>query len=412
VKKVLGIVLLVLAFSLVSAPAFAQQVELSLKYWHAGVGGADLWVADCAEYEVPVEEDDMAVGVLQLNGYPPDGLLSEERLTLQFGAGKSFVLSGSYSLSPTVSVGVSYWGLGRTDKVAKALDNNGAEFEEEEDGSIYRWSDRYYLLAVPWLDEDIPFESHYWERWYSEDDYYGSNFEGLITGEGSLSMSALDVSGMKALTGPDWKVGFSGGIRKAAFSQSQVIIFEALYENWDKLIPEHDYEYGSEKYRLGLDSTLNVSAIGPQVGIEGTYALADKLALKAGAKAGLLFGTAQTDATVKASLWDYDQETYEWILDEESVESIPHSSTDAVRITTYDLSAALAYRITDQLSVEAGYYASIWRGVPSLVQFSLDESMGADVAEDGGDSDPILWKQPEARTITVRGLTLGVNFKF
>jgi len=38
-KKVLGIVLLVLALTLVSVPAFAQKAELSLKYWHAGVGG-------------------------------------------------------------------------------------------------------------------------------------------------------------------------------------------------------------------------------------------------------------------------------------------------------------------------------------------------------------------------------------
>jgi len=38
-RKVLGIVLLVLAVSLVSVPAFAEKAELSLKYWHAGVGG-------------------------------------------------------------------------------------------------------------------------------------------------------------------------------------------------------------------------------------------------------------------------------------------------------------------------------------------------------------------------------------
>ena len=84
----------------------------------------------------------------------------------------------------------------------------------------------------------------------------------------------------------------------------------------------------------------------------------------------------------KRRLWDYDPETFEWILDEDGPVGNQHEATDSIRITTYDLSACLAYRITEQLSVEAGYYASIWRGVPSLFQFRLDESVAPTVAED------------------------------
>jgi len=43
---------LVLVLSLVSVPAFAQQVELDLKLWYPGVVGADEWVADYGTYEV------------------------------------------------------------------------------------------------------------------------------------------------------------------------------------------------------------------------------------------------------------------------------------------------------------------------------------------------------------------------
>ena len=415
-KMALGSVLLGVALSLVSVPAFAQQIELSLKYWHAGVGGADLWVADCSEYEDLYGGGSTGFGVHQLNGYPVDDPLSEETLVLQFGTGRSFILSGSYFLTPTVSVGVSYWGLGRADRVAKALDNNGAEFVEvvEEYGVEYHWSDKYYLLAAPWLDGDNPFRSCYWDNRYSEDLYYGDNCEGLLNGEGGLSMSALDISGMKALTGAGWEVGLSGGIRKATFNQNQSTMFESLYEEWLKF-PGYDYQYSSRKYSLGLDSTLSVSAIGPQVGIEGTYALADKLALKAGAKAGLLFGTAQTDAKVKAGWWDYDPETSEWVLDldEPDIDSEYPSTTDAIRIATHDLSAALAYHITEQWSVEAGYYASIWKGVPSLYCFAHNVEWGWNFYPIKPIySEEAAWEQPEPRDITVSGLTLGVNFKF
>ena len=437
-KKALGIVLLVLALSLVSAPASAQQVELNLKCWHAGVGGADLWVADCGESEYSYEPWDEDYEVHQLNGYPVDGLFSEERLVLQFGIGKSFILSGSYFVSPTASVGVSYWGLSRADTVARVLDNDGARFEVEgsDDWGEYekRGSEKRYMVGVPWLDGHYSYDSRYIEVQYSEDDYFGNNRKGLLAGEGGLSMSALDISGMKALTGPGWEMGVSGGIRKAALSQNQLTTFENFNEGWDTWLPYWDFEYGG-KYSLGLDSTLSVSAIGPQVGIEGTYALADKLVLKAGAKAGLLFGTAQTDATWTVEYWGYsygeamnnsvdsyvalaqaEEGPYEWELRDS--DKAVHKATDAIRIATYDLSAGLAYQITNQWSLEAGYYASIWKGVPSPYFFSYNKAW--DWHWEEIEPNPIsditgeksAWEQPEARTITVRGLTLGVNFKF
>ena len=111
-KKALGIVLVMLALGLVSVPAFAQKAELSLKYWHAGVGGADLWVADYGEYEEPGGVGLTAYGVHQLNGSPVgDYVVGTEKLVLQPGIGRSFILSGSYFLSPSTSVGISYWGL-------------------------------------------------------------------------------------------------------------------------------------------------------------------------------------------------------------------------------------------------------------------------------------------------------------
>ncbi len=63
-----GIVLLVLALSLVSVPAFAQQVELNLKLWHPGVVGADEWVADYGTYDFEAIE---LRGVSVLQWEPP-----------------------------------------------------------------------------------------------------------------------------------------------------------------------------------------------------------------------------------------------------------------------------------------------------------------------------------------------------
>jgi hypothetical protein len=123
-------------------------------------------------------------------------------------------------------------------------------------------------LSLVW---DGAYESNYWQRWYGEDDYYGNNSEAFIALEGNLSMSALDVSGTMTLTGPGWEMGLSGGIRKAAFNQNRSKGFELLSEAWDRLINEEaDYHYyDADKHVFSVDSTVNVSAIGPQVGFEG-----------------------------------------------------------------------------------------------------------------------------------------------
>ncbi|HAV21529.1 MAG TPA: hypothetical protein DCX02_06695 [Firmicutes bacterium] len=81
---------------------------------------------------------------------------------------------------------------------------------------------------------------------------------------------------------------------------------------------------------------------------------------------------------------------------------------DTIRISTYDLGIDMAYRITEQWSAEAGYYVSIWSGVPSLVQSSVD------VFETGDDDYgyEVFWEQQEARSIFVSGLTVGLSYKF
>lgn len=424
-KKTSGIVLLlVLAFSLVPVPAFAGKAELSLKYWHAGVSGADFRIGEVEEYKLD-----------PLNGYESESV-GTDTLMLQFGAGRSFILSGSYSLSPTVSLGVSYWGVNRASQASFALDNLGAEFVEEGSNEwgdyILSWSDRLYLITPPealdWLIcldlvWDGAYESNYWQRWYGEDDYYGNNSEAFIALEGNLSMSALDVSGTMTLTGPGWEMGLSGGIRKAAFNQNRSKGFELLSEAWDRLINEEaDYHYyDADKHVFSVDSTVNVSAIGPQVGIEGEYALADRLVLKAGAKAGLLFGTAERHAKLKYDYWEYYwnkdlEEPAEWVLDGDySLEYLYPSTKDPVRLSTYDLSFGLAYQISEQWSIEAGYYASIWNGIPSPVLAVYDEpDNGNGIASilNGSPSIPIRWEEDGARTITVGGLTIGLNFKF
>ena len=376
-KKMLGIVLLVLALSLVSVPAFAQQVELDLKLWYPGVVGADEWVADYGTYDVEAIES-YGVSVLQ---WEPPPHKDENELVLRPGSGLSFILSGEYFIFPSISVGGSYWGLSRAAEVGVELENEYMFFPLSATTTL-NGDPEWYWMKLPWFEDEIPVV---WENV-------------VLAGKETLSMSALDVHATKTFSGPGWEAGLSGGVRRAAFNEH--------------LSTELGIVFGDDKVTIGPDSKLNVSAIGPHVGIAGSYTLADNLALKAGAKAGLLFGTAQAEAMAKRRLWDYDPETFEWILNEDDPVGSQHEATDSIRITTYDLSACLAYRITEQLSVEAGYYASIWRGVPSLFQFRLDESVAPTVAEDDGDGDAILWKQPEARTITVRGLTLGVNFKF
>jgi lipopolysaccharide assembly outer membrane protein LptD (OstA) len=179
-----------------------------------------------------------------------------------------------------------------------------------------------------------------------------------------------------------------------------------------------DIEYvdsSSEKWNLDLDSRLDITAIGPQVGIEGKYALGNKLVLKAGAKAGILFGTATSDATWSVDNWDYEEveDSYKWVLD--GFADVSYTATDSVQISTYDLSASLGYQITEQWSVEAGYYASLWRRVPSLRFFKYDPEEtcpGDDPINYRCDSKKATWEQPEARDIIVSGITAGVNFKF
>ncbi len=420
-KKVLGIVLFVLAVSLVSVPAFAQKAELSLKYWHAGVGGADLWVGDYGEYE-------------ESNGsYVSDYVFSTEKLVLKPGAGGSFILSGSYFLSPSTSVGISYWGLSRAGTVG--VDLIAEEMVEEEldpeSGEWYREFANDYLLRVPWWDRNFLVDSDK-DEWVG-DNYYemDSDSEALLTCEGSLSMSALDISGAKALTGPGWEVALSGGIRRATFSQNQLTALDFCDDGYEYEYEEDEYyhKYAFETWNFGLDSKLSVSALGPQVGIEGKYALGEKLMLKAGARAGILFGTETADATWTADYayygeeWEGDTNVYEYDWRESM--KVSYSATDSIQIGTYDLSASLGYQITEQWSVEAGYYVSLWKGVPSLylLRCNDDHDYSCNHLDcyledyyyygfEDFDYDSWTWEQPEARDITVSGLTVGVNFKF
>jgi hypothetical protein len=379
-KKVLGIVLLVLALSLVSVPAFAQQVELNLKLWHPGVVGADEWVADYGTYDFEAIEL-RGVSVLQ---WEPPPHKDENELVLRPGSGLSFILSGEYFILPSISVGGSYWGLSRADEVGVELENNYMSFPYSATTTL-NGEPKWYWIKLPWFEEEVPV----WGQ------------EAVLGGKETLSMSALDVHVTKAFSGSGWEADLSGGVRRAIFNEHLSTTLELV-----------DEVYDLEKVTMALDSKLNVSAIGPQVGIAGSYALANKLALKAGAKVGLLFGTAQTDATWEAGWWDYNPETSEWILDEDYAGDSQHEPTDAIRITTYDLSAALAYQITEQWSVEAGYYASIWKGVPSPYFFDYNELWYNAEPVSGINGEKPAWEQPEARDVIVRGLTLGVNFKF
>ena len=131
-KKVLAIVLvLVLGISLVSAPAFAQKAELSLKYWHAGVGGGDLQVGDVEAYEAEYYYDEPSGGSGIGYWFSVGEFVGAERLALKFRSGTSVILSASYHLSPTSSLGVSYWSVSRGDKLLKALGHLDAKFQEE-----------------------------------------------------------------------------------------------------------------------------------------------------------------------------------------------------------------------------------------------------------------------------------------
>jgi opacity protein-like surface antigen len=369
-RKVLGIVLLVLAFSLVSGPAFAQQVELDLKSWYPGVVGADEWVADYGTYVVPSDPEEEPW---------PWPHKNENELVRRPGSGLSFILSGDYFIMPSISVGASYWSLSRADAVGVELENEDIVLFGSAMTVLNGYPELYWI-KLPWWEDEFPVE---WQKV-------------VLAGKETLSMSALDAYATKTFSGPGWEAGLSGGVRRAAFN-------EHLSTELD-FIDEHESEYSDLKWHYDLSSKVSVSAVGPQVGIEGTYALADKLVLKAGAKVGLLFGTVQTDAAFTFESW-YAEIPHEWEFGHGD-EAPPHGATDATRITTFDLSAALAYQITDQWSVEAGYYASIWQGVPSpYYYYEYVEVTTATDTEPG-------WKQPEARTITARGLTLGVNFKF
>jgi hypothetical protein len=403
-KKVLGIVLLVLVLSLVSVPVFAQQVELDLKLWYPGVVGADEWVADYGTYDVEAIE---LHGVSVLQWEPPPHK-DENKLVLQPGSGLSFILSGEYFILPSISVGGSYWGLSRTDAVGVELES---DFTNLGIAAMANEDPESYWIDGPWCEDELPVSEEGIPRT-------------VLVGDVAFSMSALDVCATKTLSGPGWEAGLSGGVRRATLSESLSTELEFSGE-W-----EETYVSYGRKDSLCLDSKLNVTAIGPHVGVGGKFALADKLFLKGCAKAGLLFGTAKTDALWAVKYWYYYAEENNSVgnhVAPAQVEETPdkwgdpldsgetaHEAIDAVRITTYDLSAALAYQITDQWSVEAGYYASIWNGVPSVYFFDYNAAW-----DDFSynfihpiDSEEAAWEQPEARTITVRGLTLGVNFKF
>ncbi|HXL03599.1 MAG: hypothetical protein GX872_05965 [Firmicutes bacterium] len=412
-KKTLGIVLLVLALGLVSVPAFAQQVELNLKFWYAGVSGADEWVADYGEYE---DAPTIVAGIRQLNNIDYHEHAYTETLMLQPGTGASFILSGEYTISPSISINMSYWGLSRADEVGAVLE-----------------SDLYYVLPDISIDTLITLNGapkSYWilvPLWKSEVPVSeGEIPKTVLAGDVALSMSALDVCATKTLSGHGWDVGLSAGVRRAAFNEALSTEIEFSGE-WDEGVGV----YG-RKDNLCLDSKLNVTAIGPQVGIEGKYTLTDKLALKAGAKAGLLFGTAKTDALWAVKdyrYWDYEigelnslgnhvtpaqveEDPDKWGDPLDSGDTT-HSATDSIRINTFDLNASIAYQITEQWQVEAGYYASIWKGVPSpyFFDYNIEWNWNFDFIEPIY-SEEAAWKQPEARDIIVSGLTLGVNFKF
>lgn len=224
-------------------------------------------------------------------------------------------------------------------------------------------------------------------------------------------MSALDICATKTLSGRGWEVGLSGGIRRATFDQISLTTLK-IYLGEDEYEDEFEYWYESELINFDINSVLSMSAIGPQIGIEGKYALADRVELKAGAKAGLLFGAAAANAAFITEHVEYEK-YYEkdsddtWPDEFEYREGITlsDSATESVQINTYDLSASLGYRITEQWSVEAGYYASIWKGVPALL--APDEYWTMGPAIDDGIDEPA-----PTRDIVVHGLTLGVNFKF
>jgi len=64
-------------------------------------------------------------------------------------------------------------------------------------------------------------------------------------------MSALDISGTKALAGPGWEVALSGGIRRATFDQNQST--ELKYYGYKDEYPGSDY-YESGEWTFDLDS--------------------------------------------------------------------------------------------------------------------------------------------------------------
>jgi hypothetical protein len=90
-KTLVIFLVLMLSLGLISVPGFAEQAELNLKYWHAGVGGAELWIGDYEAYKAVPEEDEpgelSCLGVHLLNGvFPELELINKGKLILQFGS--------------------------------------------------------------------------------------------------------------------------------------------------------------------------------------------------------------------------------------------------------------------------------------------------------------------------------------
>ena len=108
-KKTSGIVLLlVLAFSLVPVPAFAGKAELSLKYWHAGVSGADFRIGEVEEISL------IRLTAMSLNCRHRYAYVAVRRWEELYSI--RVIL-----LSPTVSPGVSYWEVNRASQASFAL---------------------------------------------------------------------------------------------------------------------------------------------------------------------------------------------------------------------------------------------------------------------------------------------------
>ena len=77
---------------------------------------------------------------------------------------------------PTISIGISYWGLNR-------VNTEGTEFiakewigEEVYGGDTYHVFENSYLLRVPWWDKDFSFTSYAREYWEGESLEYRESY--------------------------------------------------------------------------------------------------------------------------------------------------------------------------------------------------------------------------------------------